>query len=80
MILARIEVDFRSQAAPGDELEVGVRASRLGTKSFDLEYEVRAASASSPRAKPSSSATTTRAARPIEIPAEWRNGRSELAA
>ena len=42
MILARIEVDFRSPVRFGDEVEVGVRPSRLGTKSFDFEYEVRA--------------------------------------
>jgi acyl-CoA thioester hydrolase len=42
MILARAEIDFRAQAGIGDELEIGVRPARLGTKSFDLEYVVRA--------------------------------------
>jgi acyl-CoA thioester hydrolase len=42
VILARAEVDFRSPIELGEQVEVGVRASRLGTKSFDLEQEVRA--------------------------------------
>lgn len=42
MILARAEVDFRSPVELGEPVEVGVRASRIGTKSFDLEQQVRA--------------------------------------
>ena len=42
MILARAEVDFRAPLAVGDEVEVGVRAARVGSKSFELEYELRA--------------------------------------
>ena len=41
-ILARVEIDFRAPARFGDEIEVGVRAGRFGTKSFDLEYELHA--------------------------------------
>ena len=41
MILARVEIDFRAQVGVGEELEVGIRASRFGTKSFDFEYEIR---------------------------------------
>ena len=41
MILARVELDFRAPVGFGDEIEVGVRTARLGTKSFDLEYELR---------------------------------------
>jgi acyl-CoA thioester hydrolase len=42
MILARAEVDFRSPIELGEQVEVGVRTSRIGTKSFGLEQEVRA--------------------------------------
>ena len=42
MILARTEIDFRSPVQSGEVVEVGVRPSRLGTKSFELEYELRA--------------------------------------
>ena len=41
MILARLELDFRAPIEFGDEVEVGVRTSRIGTKSFELEYELR---------------------------------------
>jgi len=43
LILARVEIDFRSPAAFGDEIEIGVRAGRIGTKSFELEYDLRVA-------------------------------------
>jgi acyl-CoA thioester hydrolase len=41
-ILARVEIDFRSQLRAGEEIEVGTRCSRVGTKSFDLEHQIRA--------------------------------------
>ena len=40
IILARAEIDFRSPARAGEELDIAVRATRLGTKSFELAYEV----------------------------------------
>jgi len=40
VILARAEVDFRSQATYGDDLEVRVRLEGLGRSSFRYEYEV----------------------------------------
>jgi acyl-CoA thioester hydrolase len=40
-ILARVEIDFRSQLRAGEEIEVGTRCSRIGTKSFDLEHQIR---------------------------------------
>ena len=40
VILARTEIDFRSPLAFGETVEIGVRPVRLGTKSFDLEYEL----------------------------------------
>jgi acyl-CoA thioester hydrolase len=42
MILARVEIDYREQLEIGEEVEVGVRCSHVGTKSFELEYELRA--------------------------------------
>lgn len=42
LILARAEIDFRSPIELGEQVEVGVRTGRMGTKSFDLEQEVRA--------------------------------------
>jgi acyl-CoA thioester hydrolase len=40
LILARVEIDFRSPAAFGDEVEIGVRAGQVGSKSFVLEFEL----------------------------------------
>jgi acyl-CoA thioester hydrolase len=42
MIVASVKIDFRSRANLGDMLEVGARTTRVGTKSFDLEHEIRA--------------------------------------
>ena len=39
-ILAHVTADFRSSALIGEELEVGMRITRLGTKSFDAEYRI----------------------------------------
>ena len=41
-ILARVEIDFRSELRFGEPLEIASRCSRIGTKSFDLEHELRA--------------------------------------
>ena len=41
-ILARVEIDFRSELHAGEEIEVRTRCSRIGTKSFELEHEIHA--------------------------------------
>jgi acyl-CoA thioester hydrolase len=41
IIVARIEIDFRAPVGFGEEVEIEVRASRFGEKSFDLDYELR---------------------------------------
>jgi acyl-CoA thioester hydrolase len=41
-ILARVEIDFRSELRAGEEVEVASRCTRVGTRSFDLEHEIRA--------------------------------------
>lgn len=40
-ILARIELDYKAPILMTDLVEVGVRTSRLGNKSLDMEYLVR---------------------------------------
>ena len=40
-ILARVEIDFRSELRAGEEIEVGTRVARVGTKSFELEHQIR---------------------------------------
>lgn len=41
-ILARVEIDFRAELRAGEEVEIRTRCARVGTKSFDLEHELRA--------------------------------------
>ena len=41
VILARTEIDFRWPVVFGDLVEIGVRPSRVGTKSFEFEFELR---------------------------------------
>ena len=42
-ILARVELDYKAPILMTDKVEVGVRTSRLGNKSLDMEYLVREA-------------------------------------
>lgn len=41
IILARIEVDFRAPVGLGETVEVAVTPGSVGTKSFQLQYELR---------------------------------------
>jgi acyl-CoA thioester hydrolase len=41
-ILARVEIDFRAELRAGEEVEIRTRCSRVGTKSLELEHEIRA--------------------------------------
>jgi acyl-CoA thioester hydrolase len=41
VIVANVNIDFRSRASLGEVLEIGARVSRIGSKSFDLDHEVR---------------------------------------
>jgi acyl-CoA thioester hydrolase len=43
VIVAKVHIDFRSRATLNEVLEVGARVSRIGTKSFDMEHEIRGA-------------------------------------
>ena len=72
MILARAEVDFRSPVRFGEDVEVGVRPSRLGTKSFALEYEVRADGRLAAEGSSVLVAFDYAANEPIAVPEPWR--------
>jgi acyl-CoA thioester hydrolase len=39
-IMAAVTIDFRAEVSYEDVLEIGVRCTRLGTKSFRLEYRM----------------------------------------
>jgi len=72
MILARLEIDFRSPAGLGDTIEIAVTPTRIGTKSFDLEYVVRAADRVLAEAKTVLVAYDYATARSVELPDEWK--------
>ena len=72
MILARAEIDFRSPLAEGDALEIGVRPVRVGTKSFELEYELRVGDKLAAEAKTVIVSYDYAAGRPVEVPDHWR--------
>jgi len=72
MILARVEIDFRAPVRMGDELEIGVRPSTVGTKSFGLEYEVRSGDTVAAEAKTVIVSFDYESGRSVELPEAWR--------
>lgn len=73
VIVAKVNIDFRSRASLGEVLEIGARVSRIGTKSFDLDHEVRG-----PDARLVAAASTTlvtfdyRGDTTMPVPELWR--------
>lgn len=72
VILARTEIDFRSPLVFGETVAIGVRPSRLGTKSFELEYELRAAGRLVAEARSVLVGYDYDVGRSVEVPARWR--------
>jgi acyl-CoA thioester hydrolase len=72
VILARTEIDFRSPLVFGETLEIGVRPSRLGTKSFELEYELRAGGRLVAEAKSVLVGYDYESGRSVEVSERWR--------
>jgi len=72
IIVARIEIDFRAPVRFGDEVEVSVRVSRFGEKSFDLEHELRVGDTLAAEAKTVLVTYDYERREPVAIPAAWR--------
>jgi len=72
MILARLEIDFRAQVSLGEEVEVEVIPSRVGTKSFELSYTMRVGETVVAEAKSVLVAYDYRTERSIDVPDAWR--------
>ena len=72
IILARTEIDFRSPLVFGETVAIGVRPSRLGTKSFELEYELRVGARLVAEAKSVIVGYDYDAGRSTEVPERWR--------
>ncbi|HUI35905.1 MAG TPA: thioesterase family protein [Gaiellaceae bacterium] len=72
IIVARIEIDFRAPVGFGEDVDISVRASRFGGKSFDLDYELRVGGAVVAEAKSVLVAYDYGTGQAIELPDEWR--------
>lgn len=72
MILARVEIDFRAPLSEGDELRIGVRPVSVGTKSFELEYELRIGDKLAAEAKTVIVSYDYAAGQPVAVPDHWR--------
>jgi acyl-CoA thioester hydrolase len=72
MILARLEIDFRSPVELDETVEIEVRPTRVGTKSFDLAYVLRAGDRVVAEAKTVLVAYDYERARSVELPAAWK--------
>jgi acyl-CoA thioester hydrolase len=72
IIVARIEIDFRAPVGFDEEVEIAVRASRFGGKSFDLDYELRVGERVVAEAKTVCVAYDYRKGEAIEIPDGWK--------
>ena len=72
IILARIEIDYRAPGEAEGEVEVGVRPARSGTRSFDLEYELRQGGRTIAQAKTVLVAYDYERAESMELPSDWR--------
>jgi acyl-CoA thioester hydrolase len=80
MIVARVEIDFKAPVRLGQEVEISVRASRFGTKSFDLDYELRVERELVAVAKSVQVAYDYNRREPVPVPAEWREKLSAVPA
>ncbi len=72
VILARTEIDFRSQVGYGETVAVGVRPSRIGTKSFEFEFELRVGDRLVAEAKSVLCGYDYESGRSAEVPERWR--------
>ena len=72
VIVARIEIDFRAPIGFGEDVDISVRASRFGGKSFDLDYELRVDGEVVAEAKSVLVAYDYGKGQAVELPEEWR--------
>ena len=80
VILARTEIDFRSPLVFGETVSIGLRPSRLGTKSFELEYELRVGDRLVAEARSVIVGFDYDAGRSTEVPERWRSRLESAAA
>ena len=72
VILARTEIDFRSPVVFGETVAIGVRPARVGTKSFELEFELRVDERLVAEGKSVLVGYDYDSGRSVEVPERWR--------
>jgi acyl-CoA thioester hydrolase len=72
MILARVEIDFRSQLSANEEVAIGVRVSGFGTKSFRLDHRLEAGGRLVAEASTVLVAYDYGRSESIELPESWK--------
>jgi acyl-CoA thioester hydrolase len=72
IILARVEIDFRAPVSYGEIVDVEMRPSRLGTKSFELDYTLRVGERLVAEARSVQVGFDYETGRTIPIPEAWR--------
>ena len=78
LILAALQVDFRSPIVFGQEVEIGTRVDWIGNTSFSLSHRMTAGSGAEAGERLAAEATTVLVAydypteRPIRVPDPWR--------
>jgi acyl-CoA thioester hydrolase len=80
LIVARVEIDFKAPVRFGQEVEISVRATRFGTKSFDLDYELRVDGEVVAEAKSVQVAYDYDRREAMPLPADWREKLTAVAA
>jgi acyl-CoA thioester hydrolase len=74
VIVAKVDIDFRSPAGLLETLEVGARIPRVGTKSLDMDHEVRGADGRLVAEAATVLVSFDYAERlPVPVPDEWRD-------
>jgi acyl-CoA thioester hydrolase len=72
VILARTEIDFRAPVGFGETVAIGVRPSRVGTKSFEFEFELRVSDRLVAEAKSVLVGYDYASGSSVEVPERWR--------
>ena len=80
LIVARIAIDFKAPVRLGQEVDISVRASRFGTKSFDFDYVLRVDGEVVAEAKSVQVAYDYERREPVPLPSEWRERLAAVAA
>jgi acyl-CoA thioester hydrolase len=72
VIVANVNIDFRSPSYFGERLEVGARAPRIGKKSFEMDHEIWADGRLVAEATSVLVAYDYALGAPVPVPDDWR--------